>query len=335
MYKVLIKLIITTTLLMGLGKSYAQDPNFSQFYANPVYLNPALTGATECGRIILNYRNQWPSISNAYVTYNASYDQVINGINSGVGLSFVGDVEGDGAINTNYISGYYSYKLKISESVMLSAGFQGTYVQQKLNWDQLVFGDQIDPGTGNISPISSETPPENLDKSFVDFSTGMVIGYLDKFFGGVAVHHLTEPNDGFYKETGSNLPMKITVHGGTNLNLSQGGTGEGFGEDLILSPNLLYQQQDKFHQLNVGAYVKKYPFVGGVWLRHNFENADAAIALIGITYNNYRIGYSYDFSLSKLSNRSGGAHEISFAWQFCVYKGENRRKIRAIKAPTF
>jgi type IX secretion system PorP/SprF family membrane protein len=335
MFKALIKftLIVVIFLMAKLGS--AQDPSSSQFYANPLSLNPALAGGTECGRIVLNYRNQWPSISNAFVTFNASYDQTISSLNSGIGISFMGDNMGDGIISRNYISGYYSYKLKVNEEFLISMGFQGTFVQQSLNWDKLVFASQIDPGTGNISPNSSETQPDNLDKSFVDFSTGFMFGYLDKVFGGVAVHHLSQPTDGFYDGTTSKLPMKITVHGGTNINLSTGSFGDDREEHFMLSPNILFQQQDKFHQLNVGTYLKRYPFVGGVWLRHNFENTDAAIVLIGIQFDNYRFGYSYDFSLSKLSNKSGGAHEISFSYQFCVYKGEKRRRLGAINAPTF
>ncbi|MGM0478992.1 MAG: type IX secretion system membrane protein PorP/SprF, partial [Bacteroidota bacterium] len=34
----------------------AQDPQFSQFYANPIYLNPAFAGSHGCPRFAANYR---------------------------------------------------------------------------------------------------------------------------------------------------------------------------------------------------------------------------------------------------------------------------------------
>lgn len=328
-------LVFSISIIASLGV-YAQDPHFSQFYANPIYLNPALTGETECGRINLNYRNQWPSLGKAFITYSATYDQSVPVINSGVGVSFVADQMGDGgALSRNYISGFYAYNLQVSESVVVNAGFQGTFIQESLNWSELIFEDQINPGNGSINPSSLESPPSDLDKSFIDFSAGLMLGYLDKFYGGLAVHHLTEPTDGFYEGSDSKIHMKITVHGGTNINLSTGSFGMGSDEELTFSPNILYQQQDVFQELNLGGYFTKYPFVGGVWYRHAFENPDAAVVLFGIKQPRYRIGYSYDFSLSELSNISGGAHEISFAWHFCVYSGEKRRKIRAIKSPTF
>ena len=67
-------------LLLSMELTYSQDPEFSQFYANPLFLNPALAGSTICPRAIANFRDQWPSVGGAFVTYNASYDQYIDAI---------------------------------------------------------------------------------------------------------------------------------------------------------------------------------------------------------------------------------------------------------------
>jgi hypothetical protein len=74
--------------------------------------------------------------------------------------------------------------------------------------------------------------------------------------------------------------------------------------------------------------------VFGTWFRHNFENPDAAIVLLGLQHNDLKIGYSYDYSLSDLGSFSGGAHEVSLSWNFCIYVEKNR-KVRAIKCPEF
>ena len=332
--------ILKTTLFLGfflvLGSFlHAQDPQFSQFYANPLYLNPAFTGSTECGRINFNYRNQWPSLSNAFVTYNVSYDQNIPGINSGIGFLVMSDQQGDNALNRTNVAGYYSFKFRVSDQIGISFGARGAYYQEKLNWQKFIFADQIEPTTGNTIGDSQETPPDNNTITAVDFSAGAIVSYSDKFFGGVAVDHLTQPNISFYSGTDSKLPMKITVHGGATFNLSSGTMGYFNSNDWILQPNILYMQQEKFHQLNLGLYATKYPFVLGGWFRHNFQNPDAFIVLAGITYGNFQLGYSYDVTMSKLGGKAGGAHEISFAWHFCIYKQEKRRHIRAIKSPVF
>jgi type IX secretion system PorP/SprF family membrane protein len=315
------------------ASTQAQDPEFSQFYANPLYLNPALTGAPLCPRLIANYRNQWPSIDNAFVTYNASYDQYVDFLHGGVGLLFTADRAGSGNLNTTMISLLYSYKFNLTSRIYASAGVQVTYYQRRLVWENLLFEDMIDPQSGFVLP-TSEKPPDNSRVGVPDFSAGLFLGYEDLVYGGIAVHHLTQPDIGFYANNSSQLYMKITIHAGSVINLRKGGGG-GFGEDreFSISPNVLYQQQFKYHQLNLGFYLTFSPIIGGLWFRHNFENADAIIPFLGVHYKSLRVGYSYDISLSNLKGASGGAHEVSASWQFpCI---EKRRRIRAIKCPRF
>lgn len=330
-----LRLVIFSLLMFYLGVSQAQDAQWSQFYANPLYLNPALSGVTDCGRINLNYRNQWPSLSNAYITYSASYDQNIAGINSGFGVILMSDRQGDGALVRSSISAMYSYHLKVSEPIVISFGVQGSYYMETLDWEKLVFADQIDPTTGNIDPSSNEQRPANETVSVVDFSAGAVMGYYDQWFVGVAVHHLTQPNISFYDNTDSKLPMKFTLHGGVSINLTEGMLGGAGDKDWMLEPQLIYMQQEHFRQLNFGLYVSRYPIILGAWFRSNFSNPDSFIALVGLKFSNIRVGYSYDFTVSNIGGSSGGAHEITFAWDFCIYKQGKRRKIRAISSPSF
>ncbi len=335
MYKYLRFISILTFVLVLWGNVRAQDPAFSQFYADPLYLNPALAGATECGRLNLNYRNQWPALGNAFITYSVSYDQNIESINSGFGVLIMSDRQGDGALTRSGASLFYSYKLKVSDPITISFGVEGSFFQEHLDWQKLKFADQFNIETKDFDLPTSETPPSKNSIATPDFSAGAVMNYYDEWFAGVAVSHLTQPDISFYDNTNSNLPMKYTVHGGVNVNLSKGMLGNFTENDYLLQVNLLYLQQESFNQLNAGLYINKYPFVLGGWFRHNFSNPDAAIVLVGVTWNNLRFGYSYDFTVSKVGGSSGGAHEISFSWDFCIYKQQKRRTIRAIKAPMF
>jgi type IX secretion system PorP/SprF family membrane protein len=327
--------LTTIAILLFTFRGSGQDPEFSQFYANPLYLNPALAGANTCPRLILNYRNQWPGLSNSFVTYNLSYDQYVDKIFGGVGLLVNTDNAGDGILRTTTASLMYSFRLQAGRDFFINMAVQGTFYQKALNWDKLQFEDEIDPQLGFIDNTTSETPPDQSSVTFPDFAAGAVFGWKGILHGGIAVHHLTEPNMAFYNSNTNKLPMKITGHLGVNINL-EGGGDEFAGDNepkFYLSPNVLYQQQGPFHQINAGLYVVRYPLIIGGWFRHNFENADAVIALIGLEYESLKIGYSYDMTLSKLKSNTGGAHEVSVAWQFSCY--EKRRKIRAIKCPEF
>jgi len=323
------------TLAIGVlcTRAFAQDPSFSQFYANPLYLNPALTGSSFSPRLTLNYRNQWPSLPANFVTYNASYDQHVPNINSSFGLVFNTDKAGEGIITTTTVSGIYAYNLMVSRNTYVNAGLQGTYYQRKLDWYNLTFDDMFHPVYGQIYP-TSERPPDNLSVSFLDFSAGLTVSHSDIIYGGFSVHHLTEPYDGWYNDNSTVLNRKWTFHAGGILDLEPRTRNRRNIEAMTLSPNILYQQQQNFQQLNFGLYLNKYPFVVGSWFRHNFENPDAFIFLIGFQQSTFKVGYSYDVTVSKLKNVTGGAHEISFTFQFNNPQ-QGRRKNEPIPCPSF
>jgi type IX secretion system PorP/SprF family membrane protein len=313
------------------GDLFAQDPEFSQFYANPLYLNPALAGVTVCPKANANYRNQWPGIGKAFITYNISYDQYVNFLHGGVGAEVLTDRAGSGNLNTTIISLMYAYKFNLSSHLQASGALKVSYYQRSLNWANLQFEDMIDPISGFTLP-TAEKAPDNQTVAAVDFSTGVFLSYDDLFYGGIAVDHLSQPKVGFYADNATQLSMKYTVHAGSVINLHSNGSSDE-DREFSISPNILYQQQFNFHQLNIGLYLTIDPFIGGLWFRHNFENPDAIIPMLGIHYKNLRVGYSYDYTVSKLKTASGGAHEVSASWQFpCI---EKRRHIRAIKCPRF
>jgi len=324
---VLLLLLILTWMVKGI----AQDVIYSQFYANPLYLNPALAGAKLDQRITLNYRNEWPSITKGYVSYSASWDQQFDKISSGLGVIVNADVAGGGIYNKFSGSGIYSYRIQASRYIVINAAVEASYLQYKLDWNKLTFGDQIDVRTGNIE-TTKDNVPEKLNVGNVDFSAGLLGGYKESLYFGVAVNHLTRPDISFYDGKVNRIPMRWTAHSGVLIDFRQGMDGEDI-RNFSISPNFIYIQQGGFHQLNLGMYVNKFPFVTGIWTRHNFGNPDAIIVLLGFQSKNYKIGYTYDYTISHLSYKSGGSHEIAITWLF--NKLTSSKKYHAIKCPSF
>ncbi|HRO39539.1 MAG TPA: type IX secretion system membrane protein PorP/SprF [Flavobacteriales bacterium] len=309
--------------LLGTMSALAQDPQFTQFYANPLYLNPAFAGTVRCPRATLNYRNQWPALSGTFVTTSASYDQDVRGIMGGLGLLITSDQAGKGTLNTTTISGIYSYTQAVSSKFSIKAGFQATYFQKSLDWNKLTFGDQIDPRRGFI--YATNDVPRGGSVGNADFSAG-ILGYTDIFFVGFAAHHLTEPNESLIVGT-SKMPMKLTAHAGAAIPLGMRGK---YGEAKTkLAPNILFQQQAAFQQLNLGMYVDHGPIIAGVWYR----SRDAFIALIGFQTEHLKFGYSYDVTTSKLTTATAGSHEVSLTLQFDCKK--KRRRVRTVPCPVF
>ena len=115
-FKVLF-LLIAIICSGAANKVKAQDPEFSQFYANPLYLNPAFAGTARCPRISLNYRNQWPGISGTFITTSASYDQHVESLYGGLGLIVTND-QAANTLRTTRVSGIYSYQIKINRKFL-------------------------------------------------------------------------------------------------------------------------------------------------------------------------------------------------------------------------
>ncbi|MEY5000706.1 MAG: hypothetical protein RLZZ211_742 [Bacteroidota bacterium] len=317
-------LTLTFLFILAAGQLLAQDPTFTQFYSNPVYLNPALAGSSGCPRVALNYRNEWPQLTGNYVTYAASYDSYFKNISGGVGLVALHDQQGQGTIQTSMIGASYSNYLKVNRKFRLMFGAQAAYYQKYLDWSQLTFGDMIDPRRGFIYQ-TGDVPRGDGHRGFFDVSAG-IVGFSKNFYFGAAFHHLNRPDESMILGQ-SRLPVKITGHLGANIKLGQRGR---YSSSTFLSPNIIYQYQNGFQQLNVGAYLKYESFTIGAWYR----NKDAFILTLGINTDKYRIGYSYDLTVSPLGNGiSGGSHEVSLGINLKCKKPA--RDFRRISCPSF
>lgn len=291
----------TLILLVSLSDIYAQDPAFTQFYANPLYLNPALAGSHGCPRFASNYRNEWPQLSGNYVTYSGSYDQYFKNISGGFGVLATHDQQGQGTIQTSMLGLVYSYHLTMGRKWKLLFGARASWYQKFLDWDKLTFGDMIDPRRGFI--YSTGDVPRGGSRGFFDASAGSVI-FNKHFFLGFAAHHLNTPNESMIIGD-SPLPMRFTGHMGAEIQL---GKRSKYSNSTSIMPNIIYQNQNGFQELNIGTYVKYGAFNVGAWYR----NRDAFILTIGINTGKFKLGYSYDVTVSKLNNGvSGGSHEIS------------------------
>jgi type IX secretion system PorP/SprF family membrane protein len=309
---------IVTLGMLTASSAIAQDPVFTQFYANPLYLNPALAGSNICPRVCINYRNQWPAISGTYITTSASFDRFVYPIKSGIGVLVMNDRAGQGTLSTTNISAVYSKQIRITREFAINAGFQATYGEKVLDWSKLTFGDMIEDHRGFI--YNTQELPGRNKKTFVDFSAGLV-GFSKRYFVGAAVHHLTQPDEGLIGT--SKLPVKFTGHAGAVIPIGDKNA------EASISPNILYQQQQDFRQFNLGVYFTKGALVAGLWYR----NQDSFIVLLGIQKGVFKAGYSYDVTVSKLTNATAGSHELSIGFNFFCKKP--KPKYRPGVCPSF
>jgi type IX secretion system PorP/SprF family membrane protein len=304
-------------------KIFAQDPVFSQFYNAHLQLNSAMAGNTRGPLIQLNYRNQWPALGNIYTTYSMAYDQYISKLKSGVGFSLLSDNAGDGTLRTTGLTGYYSYRVKVSGEMYIKGGMEVGFVNNSLDWNRLTFGDGIDPRLGPISPggtpfPTSETPPLETSKNYLNIGAGFVV-YSPKYYVGLSLKNLNTPDISFLSnfnsgdESSLNLPTRITLHAGSQIILRPGNNNV---DPTFISPNIMIQRQRDFNQINLGAYVSVNKIHGGLWYRHSFYNGDALITSFGFKKDFLKFTYSFDITMSQLSIKQGGSHELGIILNF-------------------
>ena len=301
----------------------AQDPIFSQFYSTPLQLNPAFAGNTHAPLINIAYRNQWSAWSpSAYSTYMVSYDQFVSGLNSGFGVMALSDDAGGGLYKTNRFTGIFSYRLEINRDLFLKFGIEAGAIQTRIDWDRYQFYDQIDQINGFVNEfgvpyVTDEVAPEELTKTILDVSTGLLV-YSSKFYGGITLKHINTPDNnylGINDNLNAGYPLRFTAQAGMQITLQEGNKRK---MSSFISPNIMYIRQRDFAQLNVGAYARLGAVFAGVWYRQAFTNPDAAIFLAGVHKGILKIGYSYDLTVSSPLDQygSGGSHEISLTINF-------------------
>ena len=313
-------LIALIFFLSSALKVKGQDPEFSQFYANPLYLNPAFTGTSALPRVIMNYRNQWPKQGNTFVTYNLTYDKFVNSTTGGIGFKMMYDRQLNGVINSYNTSFIYAEHFNLSDRLFFSMALEAGFILKQFNISALVFPGMIDQGTGTIIG-TFPLPTENGQKLIPDFSFGTV-GQLDDLYFGIAVHHLTQPDQSILSgDQLGRLPLKLTLHAGAKGHQFHRGL---LSREFTLSPNIVYQQQGDFKQINGGIYMKEDWLTFGLWYRSNLDvRPNAVVAMIGYQSEKFQFGYSFDFSLANASSYSYGSHEISMVFFF----GEFRKRL--------
>ena len=268
--------------------SFGQDPNFSQFYNNPVYYNAAMTAINKGATYRTNVRNLWGPIPGRFNTFSASADaQSI--YKMGFGANVYSDVGGEGFLRTVGGNLTYSYRLIDSKNFIIQLGVAGGFVSKSVDWGKLTFSDQLDETRGEV--YTSQFVPSATDNySYADFNSGIVFRFngrkqrrsaFKQFTSthGFSVHHLSQPKDAFL---GSNavVPMRLIYHGRIQLLFN----------DVIVAPGLIMEAQNNFRTFTGGIDFVQKPFTFGIWLRNR------TIALTGRQFDSFIFTNRYEYS---------------------------------------
>ena len=337
-------------MLLGLGlctSAWSQDPQYTQFYSNPLFLNPGFAGSSGDARLSVNYRMQWPGLDVSYNTYSLSYDHFVASINSGFGfyisrddtqtsnasLSNTSTFPGQNTlpISTTAVSGFYSYLIPLSDKWSIQAGLQAGFGMRRTD-NSFVFESDLIGGGGSENVIDGSAP-----RNYFDFSSGAVL-YSRTLWVGVSASHINQPNQSLLVNGEDQLPMKLSLQAGYRLDLNPV-TDKPADRERSIMPVLMYRMQGQSDQMDVGIYAVFEPLIAGIWYRgipfkafddiqgdsddiwnaNQFRNTDAVAFLLGFKYKDFSIGYSYDVTTSQIGfANTAGSHEISMTYHFSV-----------------
>lgn len=323
-----LRILLITVVILFTSYVSGQDLYFSQFNASPLVLNPALTGSIDGQmRITSNYRNQWYPvlIGDSYRTAALSLE----------GRKFFKSESylGWGIGGTRDISGELSYRvtqanLNLSFAKLVSkdtssahyiiGGAQLGIAQRSINFINARWPSQHD-GDGGFDPFESAPTFSNPDFLHLDFNFGIAykcqLGNRKSYHIGLAVSHLNRPNISIFYGLPEPLSVKVTIHGGVELPLT---------EKLSIAPSFMFLNQNVHRQLNLGSNLKfGFPesqllsFIqGGLFYRLGNKigggiHSDAFIMMLTTQYKNFELGLSFDKTVSNLSIFSANTYELS------------------------
>ena len=305
-----IKIILFISIMLGYCHLLkAQDAYFSQFFMNPVYMNPAYTGTMKVPRAGVQYRNQWPAFDKAYTTYFASFDTYLPKINSGMGFLLYNDVQGDGIYTETSFKFLYSKEIKLSEEWTMDGSLTAGAQINSLNFNRLIFSDGLDP-ISDLHMPSAETPPNNNNRIFPDFGAGILF-FNDQYFFGLAADHLSEPDQSIYSDYVNRLARKYTMHLEVNLPWFHPGHWRKFCK---LNPNFILQSQGKTKNLTYGIYANRKGMSLGIWNRLTTQKSADMIVMAGFIGKQFKTAVTYDLNIRGVGLQSHGAVEISISF---------------------
>lgn len=313
------KVVLALILSLFLSRLAAQDPQFSQFYENQLYHNPAFAGFTGTPRLMLAYRNQWPALGSAYQTMTTSFDTYLGESKMGLGAQVMQDRQG-AAFVTNQVAIQGAYRVGLSEKMNLYSGLQVGWANQRWN-EGVRFVDQY--SASGVASTSTDPLAQGWSNMHLDYAAGVLFEAFAQEYNinspsltvGAAVHHL---NRAARSLDGRALPTRVGIHGSWRFPLR---TDE--GDERSIRVTAYYRKQGPNQQLDAGVNWVHAPLSLGLWYRgipiRHFNQTiqqDALVAQVGFTYDQFRLGLSYDFTISSLSYHTAGAPEITLWYTF-------------------
>jgi type IX secretion system PorP/SprF family membrane protein len=322
-------LLIAAVCFSSFAKAQV-DAHFSQYYIYPHYINPATTGLMEGDfRIAGIYRNQWSNVSTPYSTAGLTTDFTTQK-NMNYGVNILNQTAGNGGyrLTNGYVNlAFTGVQFGREGNQHIVLGMQGGFISRRIDPSKFQMEDQWSDVTG-YSDAHVTSDVFNTTSTVV-FDMGAGALYYDATneknvnpYFGVAAFHLNKPKDPFESKTKAAIPMRLVVHGGLNVILSEYAT---------MIPHFLYMKQGTAWEAMVGDFFQisaddQTDFLFGA----NYRHKDAVSPFAGIMYNDLTIAATYDINISPLGKLANGASSLEVTLSYMI-KNPEKMNLRCPK----
>lgn len=307
--------VLVSILFLTIAKGFSQDPIHTQFFMVPETLSSSFTGAKQSTRAGIIHRTQWPGLNFSINTQFAFVDNWFEEVNSGVGISVLNHKETTTRYNFTQVNLNYAYQFPISDEWNVRPSISVGYGAKDFGFQNLVLEDQINIFSGIINVNSID--PINLNETvrFIDFSASVLFNSENSWVG-FTVKHLNKPNISMEMEGQDNLEMFMSLHG--SLYIPFGGYSND-NKFFILANGMM---QGAYNRFDLGAKYEMDRFAFGLLAATNPIKTDpnshfltSINAFVGMDWEGFRFGYSYDFNVTEIG-RTGGVYELSISYDF-------------------
>lgn len=364
-YKRLLR--ISTVLILGLlllmtnpGPVKSQTAAFSQFFNNPMYYNPAFTGSQLGMQARMQFRNQAGDLSDSYDNLTFSLDMAERNLpgSGGFGLFILSDFDGIGFVENTTLRITYAARIQLSNRIVTQVGVGPSFVNRRVNWDRLIFSDQLDPHEGYINDTQF-IPPHAGSLYYPDLSVGGLVqfhGESQRFSTivttlGAAIDHVFRPDISF-SGAEHRMPVKYVVSGNILFdNVSFTGNRLFIDRSMFrLNPGFIFENHRNVNTYSIGLNGYKSYVYSGIWGRvqeyDGFAVSDIIFMLgleIPMTDNSsIKVMYSYDYLIGETIRGTGNTHELSVIYQITNFSlfGQpdlrpRTRDYRRLECPSF
>ena len=290
--------VLIISIIFSMNSYSQQDPLYTQYMFNTLLVNPAYAGSRDVLSLTALTRFQWAGIKGAPKTQTFSADMPIRQEKMGVGVVFFNDRTG--VIRNTGFSGIYSYRLRLFRGV-LCMGIQASFNNLNADFSSVLYRDsyyqKVDP-----------TFNENISKTLPNFGTGLYYAD-DNFYAGISIPRLVN------YQINNSIKLTNTLQGLKRHNfIMLGGVFKGI-PDFKIKPSMLIKIVPGA-PIQLDANINAW-YLDQISLGVSFRLKSAVVIMSEMQVNDqFRVGYAFDISTTKIAYYGFGSHELLLRYEF-------------------